>query len=173
MTKSQLRRTAVTYLASGFAMALVGGLHHAWLMLFVGVLLVGVGMVTTLTASPEAYGRALGVYLSVAGAALTAAGVARLSWWSVVVGGALVGLGLLTAWGRAEMTSLLRGDMDERRHRAASHAFRVGFIVTVWWIAVAALASGVHGAATTWWTAGVVAGLAGALGDYALVLRRI
>ena len=173
MTKRLLRRVAATYLASGLAIALLGGLHHAWLMLLIGVLLVGVGMVTTLTDSARAYGRALGVYLAVAGATLLAVGALQRSWWSTAIGSALSVLGVLTAWGKAEMTSLVRGEMDERRRRAASHAVGVGFIAVVWWIVVVGLASGVHGAPTAVWEAGIAVGLAGALGDYALVLRRI
>lgn len=111
-------------------------------------------------------------YELVVGTLLVVGGLWSSAWWTGTVGLGLIVLGIATGFGRAEGTSWMRGDLDERRTRAVDHAFRIAFIALAWWVGGVAIYAEHQTAPTELWVAGIGVALVVAYVDFALVLRR-
>lgn len=114
----------------------------------------------------------VGWYYFAVGGALMLAGWRTSSWWTEILGLAFFALSAGTLLGGGEWTTLFRGELDERRKRAADHGFKVAFFVLVWWIGAVAIYASSHPVSTGVWAAGNAIAVAAAVLDYALVLRR-
>ena len=111
-------------------------------------------------------------YYFVAGGGLMIAGWQTGSWWTETLGLAFIAVSVGTVICDGEWTTWFRGELDERRRRAADHGFRVAFFVLAWWIGAVAFYASSHTVSVALWSAGNAIAIAAAVITYALVLRR-